>query len=434
MRISTSLTQQLGINAMLDQQARLSKTQLQLSTGERILAPSDDPAGAVRALDLTQTLESTTQYQSTLQTGRNRLGFEDSALEGAGNVLQRARELAVQGLNDTLTPQDRQAIGQEVVQLRDELLGLANTKNANGDYIFSGYRSATPAYRYDATLIPPGFTYQGDANQRQLQVGALYSIADGDPGFAVFEDISSAGLAATANGSGKQGVLDTLNTLADALAGKFTAPHGTIRGTADLSAGVDYSGGPASFDLSVDGGSTATVTIPAGKYADADALAAAINTGIAASSLNGTVTAQAKSGRIELVSATSGAASSVTISNDADGFLTAAGFSGPQTGAGANLGADPFHDTVSASLTDIDAALQRIDDIRAGVGARLDALDTQENANSKFMTDTQANLSQTQDLDYAEAIGRFNVQQVALQAAQQAYVKVQGLSLFNYLR
>jgi flagellar hook-associated protein 3 FlgL len=124
----------------------------------------------------------------------------------------------------------------------------------------------------------------------------------------------------------------------------------------------------------------------------------------------------------------------VTISNDAGGFLTTAGFSDPQTGAGADLGTEPFKDTVNASLTDIDAALQRILDTRAGVGARLNALETQENMNSRFMTDTQGNLSETQDLDYAEAISRFNVQQVALQAAQQAYAKVQGLSLFNYLR
>ena len=434
MRISTSLAQQLGINAMLEQQTKLSKTQLQLSTGQRILTPSDDPAGAVRALDLTETLESNRQYQSTLQTRRNRLEFEDSTLESADNVLQRARELAVQSVNDTLTTQDRQAIGQEVLQLRDEMLGLANTKNANGEYIFSGYRSATPAYRFDGTLIPPGYTYQGDANQRQLQVGALCSIADGDSGFAVFEDIPSVGLAATTTGSGKQSVLDTLNTLADALVGKFTVPQGTIRGTADVSTGVDYSGGPVNFDLAVDGGSAATVTIPAGKYGNANALASAINTGIASSSLNGTVFAQAKSGHIEFVSATSGAASTVTISNDAGGFLTAAGFSDPQTGRGADLGADPFHDTVTASLTDIDTALQRILDTRASVGARLNALDTQENMNAKFMTDTQANLSETQDLDYAEAISRFNVQQVALQAAQQAYAKVQGLSLFNYLR
>jgi flagellar hook-associated protein 3 FlgL len=434
MRISTPLSQQLAINAMLAQQAKLSKTQLQLSTGERVLTPSDDPAGAVRALDLTETLESIRQYQSTLQTGRNRLEFEDSVLEGAGNVLQRARELTVQGLNGTLTAQDRQAIGQEVAQLRDQLLGLSNTKNANGEYIFSGYRSATPAYRYDDALIPPGFTYQGDANQRQLQVGALYSISDGDPGFAVFEDIPSVGLAATASGTGKRSVLDTLNTLADALAGTFTVPRGTIRGTADLSAGVDYSGGPVSFDLAVDGGPTTTVTIAPGTYEDAKALAAAINAGIAASSLDGTVTAQARSGHIEFVSANSGSASMVSVSNDADGFLSTAGFSDLQTGSGADLGADPFGDTAGACLTDIDAALQRIGNIRASVGARLNALDTQESMNSKFMTDAQANLSETKDLDYAEAIGRFNLQQVALQAAQQAYAKVQGMSLFNYLR
>lgn len=301
MRIGTALMKQLRIGAMVEQQARLAKTQVQIASGQRILKPSDDPTGAVRSLDLTEALETNRRYQTTIQVGRNRLEFEDSVLEGATNILQRARELAVQSLNDTLTAQDRRAIGKEVEQLRDEMLGLSNTRNANGEYIFSGYRSTTPAYRFDSTGVPPGYVYQGDDSQRQLQVGAIHSIADGDPGSAVF-------------GPSGSSVLDTLNTFANALAGVGT-----------------------------------------------------------------------------------------------------------------------FAPTVNTALTDIDAALQRIDDIRAGVGGRLNALELQENMNEKFIEDIQTNLSETRDLDLAEAIGRLNLQQVALQAAQQAYAKVQGLSLFNYL-
>lgn len=444
MRISTSMMQQLGINAILNEQSKLSQTQLQLSTGQRILTPSDDPAGAVQELALNQTIATNNQYQSTIQTAQNRLGFEDTALESADNILQSVRSLAVQSLNGTLTPQDRQALGQQVQQLADQMLSITNTQSANGEYIFSGYRTQTPAYRFDNTLVPPGYTYQGDANQRALQVGASNSVADGDPGSTVFENIPSVGLAATTLGTNTQSVMDMLNTFIDALNGKFTAPHGTVQGTADVSAGVDFTptpppvppatATPISFNLAVDGGAPVTVTIPATKYPDANALVGAINSGIAATSLNTQVSAQIKSGHVQFVSATSGKTSNVTISNNGSGFLTALGFSDPKSGSGADLGTDPFAQTVNASLTDIDAALQRILDKRASVGARLNALDTQQNVNAKFVLDAQTNRSQIADLDYAEAISRFNLQQVSLQAAQQAYVKVQGLSLFNYLR
>ena len=92
-----------------------------------------------------------------------------------------------------------------------------------------------------------------------------------------------------------------------------------------------------------------------------------------------------------------------------------------------------FHNQLDDVLTDLDSTLDSFLQTRTSVGARLRALDDQESQNEKFILDTQTTLSDTQDLDYAEAISRFNLQQVSLQAAQQAFSKVQNLSLFNYL-
>ncbi len=431
MRISTPLMERFGIDAILRQQAKLSKTQLQLSTGLRILTPSDDPSAAVRALDLKESLENNRQFQSNIQAVRSRLEFEDSVLAEADNVLQRARELTVQSLNDTLSPSDRRAIGQEMQQLLDEMLGLANTRDANGEYIFAGFRSDIVPFAFDGTRTPPSYVYQGDKNQRLLQIAPQRPMADGDSGFAVFEDIpSSSGANAITAFGGKQSILNTLYSLTQALTGNFTASHGAVLGTQDRWSGIDYSGGPVTFDLAVDGGPAVPVSIAAANYASADDLVTAINAAIGATSLAGTVVAQHRAGFIEFVSVTAGASSSVTVSNDSDGVLTDLGFADPQSGTGAAL---TFRDAADASLNDIDAALQNILDTRASVGARLNALDQQEAVHDKFILDTQANLSEIQDLDYAEAISRFNIQQVALQAAQQAYVKVQGLSLFNFL-
>jgi len=432
MRISTSLMEQLGINAILKQQSKLSKTQLQISSGQRILTPSDDPSSAVRALDLTESLETNRQFQSNIQATRSRLEFEESILAGADNVLQRARELTVQSLNDSLGANDRLSISQEMQQLMDEMLGLANTRDANGEYIFAGFRSDAVPFAFDATRTPPSYDYQGDKNQRLLQIGPQRPMADGDSGFAVFENVpSSSGNKAVAASGGRQSILNTLYSLTQALKGSFTASNGAILGTQDRSAGIDYSGGAVTFDLAVDGGAAVPVTIAAANYATADDLVTAINAGIGATALSGTVVAQHRSGFIEFVSATAGATSSVTISNNGNNVLTDLGFTIPQTGTGADL---TFYDAANAALSDIDAALQNVLDTRASVGARMNALDEQEDLHGKFIVDTQATLSDIQDLDYAEAISRFNIQEVALQAAQQAYVKVQGLSLFNYLR
>jgi flagellar hook-associated protein 3 FlgL len=87
-----------------------------------------------------------------------------------------------------------------------------------------------------------------------------------------------------------------------------------------------------------------------------------------------------------------------------------------------------------SAITDIDAAMNNVLTVRAKVGARLNAIDSQNSINNSYVTETQSALSKVQDLDYASAISSFNQQNLALQAAQNSYTKVQGLSLFNYIR
>ena len=87
----------------------------------------------------------------------------------------------------------------------------------------------------------------------------------------------------------------------------------------------------------------------------------------------------------------------------------------------------------TTTLTRIDSALDSVLDTRASVGARLNTIENQKSANDSFSLLLQENRSSLEDLDYAEAVSRFERQLLALQASQQSFVKVQGLSLFNYL-
>ncbi|MGI9212079.1 MAG: flagellar hook-associated protein FlgL [Methylococcaceae bacterium] len=98
-----------------------------------------------------------------------------------------------------------------------------------------------------------------------------------------------------------------------------------------------------------------------------------------------------------------------------------------------NLSDSDVHDIATAGLQDLDAGLKSLSDARVEVGARLSTLDQQNNILEKFTLDSKQNLSDLQDADYAQVISQFNLHQTALQASQQAYMKVQSLSLFNYL-
>lgn len=436
MRISTAWAQQLGVNAMQAQQAKMSKTQMQLSSGLKQLSPSDDPSAAARVLDLEKSIEKTSQYQANIFATRGRLNIEESALESSENVIIRAKELTVQALNGTLNASDRLAVKQEVDQLIQELAGLANTKNANGEFIFSGDLSNVPTFAMDPDTGK--YVYQGGVHQRALPIGPERQVADGDLGFNVFENIASVSL--DKNEDGKRSIFNTLQALSDSLAGDFKPQQATITGDRFLRYGLAAG---SSFDLVSDGANTATIALTT-EFTDLDALVTEINGQIQTQGMQNNMQARTNGNRIEFVSLSTGSNSSIQINGVSGSFLVDAGFENGQR----KMGVDVFLNAVDNSrfsteevynanlgnvLTDLDSALDSFLQARTSVGARLRALDDQESQNDKFIIDTRSTLSATQDLDYAEAISRFNLQQMSLQAAQQAFSQVQRLSLFNYL-
>lgn len=236
MRISTVWSQQLGLNSILDQQAKLNRTQLHLATGKKILTPAEDPAAAARILDLQESLVMTGQYQDNITMTRARLNIEEAALSSSENVLFRAKELTIQALNATLVPADRAAIKYEIDQLLDNLVGIANTKNANGEYIFSGDQVHTPPIELDSDSGE--YVYQGGLQQRALQIAPERQVADGDLASAVFQEIASVSLAGDATvdtGSGAQetderSIFATLQTLSRALEGSYDSVDGRLTG------------------------------------------------------------------------------------------------------------------------------------------------------------------------------------------------------------
>ncbi|BCX82930.1 flagellar hook-associated protein 3 FlgL [Methylomarinovum caldicuralii] len=411
MRLSTALIQQRGVNAILDQQSKLHKTQLQLATGKRNLTPADDPSAAVQSLDLGEEIRKHTQYQDNIRSAQNRLSLEEDTLANATDVLQRIRELAVRANNEaSLRPEDRSYIAKEVRQGLDQLVGLANTKNANGEYLFAGTKSHTQPYSA-ATLATDGYyKYQGDANHRLIQIGPTRRLADGDPGSSVFENVETARI--------------------DASPEDITEGTPTTAEVQKIPVGALTPG--ATFELEVDG-----VKLSAGpmdKDPTLTELATALNAAATALPAPFTVAEGLgnDAGKLVLTWSSPGNVNSVAQLRRYDNTFSAIDQFAKALEGG--LDGNSAKRLIGDSLLALDNALEKINTTRASIGARLNAIDNQKNVNEAFVVDIKTTLSEVDDLDYAEAIGRFNLQQVALQAAQQAFAKVQNLSLFNYIR
>ncbi len=304
MRISSSWANQSGINAIVEQQSQLNRLQMQLNSNKRILSAADDPSGSARVIDLNQTLEQTEQYQKNIQSAKQRLDLSDGIVSNVVDVLQKVKELGISSLNATKSASDRIAIAEEMESLNTHLLGLANTRNANGEYMFSGFKTNTPAF--SKAVTPGGYTYNGDLNRREIQISTDRSVADGDPAVKIF-------------------------------------------------------GIPSGFP------------------------------GVPGSSAN--------------------------VFEAIDKFVADLRSNTPNT----------------ASLGDLNTAFDNVQTIQASIGVRLSALDSQEDSNANYKLDMKTVLSQTEDLDYAEAFNQYSQQSVTLQAAQQAYTQVKKLTLFNYL-
>jgi len=187
MRVSTALIQQRGVQSILEKQAELLKVQDQLSSGKRLTAPSDDPSAASRIIDLNEALNQIEQYGENANYATQRLNLEEATLTASTNVLQRVRELAIQAANTgTNDLQSEQAIASEIKERLKELFDYANTKDENGDYIFSGFQSRAQAFTTDGA---GNYFYNGDEGQLALQIGSSRQVVASDSGAEVFQMI-----------------------------------------------------------------------------------------------------------------------------------------------------------------------------------------------------------------------------------------------------
>lgn len=222
MRISTNTIYQAGISRISSLQSDQSRLQQQISSGVRILTPSDDPVAAARALELKQSMSTNQQYASGRIIAQNQLSAAEATLGNVSDLLLAAQSTLVSAGNPTYSNEQRGYLATELRGTLDQLIGLANTRDGTGNYLFSGFQSKTAPFVKSAS----GATYQGDDGVQMLQVAAGRQMAINETGDQVFQ----------ANGS------DVFQALSD-LATLLETPVTDQAGADALTAGLSASGG-----------------------------------------------------------------------------------------------------------------------------------------------------------------------------------------------
>jgi flagellar hook-associated protein 3 len=187
-RISSQQVFQGGVDRLQDLNSGVNKTQEQISTGKKVNSPADDPVAAARILKLNQEVAQIDQFQRNVDLAENRLEQEESALSDVTDVIQRVRELTVQAGNASLSVKDRQSVASELRQRLEQVASLSNTRDASGEFIFSGFKGGTQAFTQN---VSGSYVYQGDEGQRSLAVDNGVSVSISDHGKKIFVDVPS---------------------------------------------------------------------------------------------------------------------------------------------------------------------------------------------------------------------------------------------------
>ncbi len=395
MRISTVTMFEQSMTSMNRQQADFMKVSQQIASGRRVVNPSDDPQAASQAVRVAQSLALTEQYGDARVSARNALSQEESVLNSVGDSLTQAKTLILQAVNGTLSDADRDSAASELRGIYETLLGQANATDGNGRYLFGGYQDDSPPFVKNGG----GVDYVGDTRVREQRIDASRLMPVSDNGEDIFQSVhGSAGYLARADGGNNGSLIFTGPDVVDVddpdFGGAFTiefADDGTdIIYSVNGGAPQPYQEGePIRF-----GGLSMTLE---GTPADGDSMAVD----------------QAADMAPDLFATFERALS--VLENPAS--------TDAEKAARTN--------TLNNALRELDNGLDNVLTVRASVGARLNELDVVDTVAENRALNYEQTMSDLVDLDYVEAISEYVLRQVGLQAAQQSFMGIKGLSLFD---
>ena len=421
MRISSIQIFDIANDSISQSNQAIAKTQAQLSTGQRVLTPSDDPVASTKILEIEQNLSRLEQYGKNIDIAENNLSQEESTLDSIANLLQRVREIAVQAGNTaTYTNSEYNALASEVDSRLDELMNLLNTKNAGGDYIFAGYTGGDKPFVGDAQS---GFQYTGTDGNVNIKISDSTKVATSDSGKAVFVDIPAAQnsfntSASAANTSNPASMISVGQVVDQAVYDEFY-PKDMVISFKEDSAIV-----PAGKNFTITERSTGNIVPGFQNVAFISGQTIEVN------GLSFNMTGTPTSGTVTQ----DGDQFFVDSSQNQDVLTTLARFSAAMKQVdGTQESKDFVSQMVADTLNNTNNIQTSILETTAELGARLNTLESTKELHLDTGLVSREIMSELRDLDYAEAASRLASQTLILEAAQATFVRVSQLTLFSRL-
>ena len=399
-RVSTAnmyQNNQMGLNA---DQAALINSVAQLSSGKQLNSPMDNPVGAAQASLLQSDVSALGQYKTNQTQATQLLNNASSTMTQAINVMQTVRTNLVQAGNGTLNDSDRGAIAAQLQQSLDQLVGLANTSDGQGGYLFGGSANSSVPFTQTGNVV----TYNGDNLAQGLQISQTRSEQVKYPGAGVFLQVP------TGNGS-------FVTAAGGSNAGSGVISAGTVTNPASLT-GDNYTiqfSSPTAYTV-VDTTKTGSPVVTSGTYSSPTTI-----------SFDG------------MQMSISGApAATDTFSVGPSGFQSmftniASAIAALKTPTTTPASVTARSAAITTALGGTDQAITSLSTTQSSMGAQLAELDTYASINSDQNLQDQTQISSIVDLDYAKGASQLSQQQTQYQAALQSYSAVSKLSLFNYM-
>ena len=170
MQISTKLFNEQSINQFGKLSGTIQDLQTKVATGKRIIRSSDDPVGAVELSAAKEQKNILERFKKNIDSAQRRLDLADGSIQQAVNVMTRISELSIQAANDTNGTGERVAIVTEIEQLANVMMEIANTRDAQGQSLFSGYHTNTQAFSKN---VDGTFNYDGDRGKQATDISRI---------------------------------------------------------------------------------------------------------------------------------------------------------------------------------------------------------------------------------------------------------------------
>lgn len=408
-RIASASAYDAAIHNLMDRQEALTTTQEQLTSGKRVLQASDDPTAAARAERARALVARTEATSRAVDASKNAMTLTESALSDAGDLMQQARELVMAAGDASYSPAERAAVGQQLQQIRQQLLAVANRPDGQGGFVFAGQGSGSAPFLDGTPSVSANGTVTGGV--RFIGTGGQVSVATKEP-LPLTLDGGSIWLHANSG----NGVFQTANVNSSTAwidGGSVTDPSKITGSNYQVSFATGASG--TTYSITKDGQPT-TVTNAAftsGQPITIDGMSFAISGAPATGDQFTIAPSQPNQSIFDTLDTLSRAL------NPPQG-------SAPMTQA-------QITQVVQTGLRDLDQGASSLQKARSVAGSTLNQIDGVQNRLDADKLWGQTTQSDAVDLDMVSALSQFQNQQTGYQAALQSYGAVQKMSLLQYL-